>query len=154
MEFMQSYKRLDNLCKDMNGIGVTGYIRDMEAVAYGPRYSTDWDSDYRQLKRYRHIRNQIAHDNYVTEESVCQADDSVWLEDFYQKILNRADPLAVYYRAIKDETNQRHFRNSSDFTSVSQLPSAPESRFPWRLVLGLVAAGIFALGAWTILSFL
>lgn len=30
MGFMESYKHLDNLCKDMNGIGVTGYIKDME----------------------------------------------------------------------------------------------------------------------------
>lgn len=154
MEFMQSYKRLDNLCRDMNGIGITGYIRDMEAAPYGSRYSSDWDSVYRQLKHYRHIRNQIAHDNYVTEESVCQAGDSVWLEDFYQKILNRADPLAVYYRAINSKANQGLSQSSSDFTFVSHLPSEPESRFPRFLVLGLLAAGILVLVMWAVLSFL
>ncbi len=154
MEFMQSYKRLDNLCRDMNGIGITGYIRDMEAASYGSRYSSDWDSVYRQLKHYRHIRNQIAHDNYVTEESACQPGDAVWLEDFYQKILNRADPLAVCYRAVNSKANQELSRSPSDFTSVSQLPSEPESRFSRFLVLGLFAAGIFVLVTWAVLSFL
>ena len=28
--FIKSYKHLDNLCKDINGIGITGYINDME----------------------------------------------------------------------------------------------------------------------------
>ena len=35
MGFMESYKYLDNLCKDMNGIGITGYIKDMEQEANG-----------------------------------------------------------------------------------------------------------------------
>ena len=65
MRFMESYKHLDNLCKDMNGIGVTGYIKDMEQEHNGGFYVAGWKNDYMQLKHYRYIRNQIAHENYA-----------------------------------------------------------------------------------------
>lgn len=101
MGFMQSYKRLDTLCRDMNGIGVTGYIEDMEQVRNGDLYVPGWKTDYRQLKHYRYIRNQIAHENYATEETMCSLGDIEWVEKFFQRILKQTDPLAVYYRAIK-----------------------------------------------------
>ena len=42
MGFMESYKYLDNLCKDMNGIGITGYIKDMEQEANGDLHVAGW----------------------------------------------------------------------------------------------------------------
>ena len=69
MGFMQSYKRLDNLCRDMNGIGVTGYIADMEQVRNGNVYVLDWWEQCRKLKYYRNIRNKIDHENYAIEEN-------------------------------------------------------------------------------------
>ena len=38
-------KHLDNLCKDMNGIGITGYIKDMEQEQNGDFYITGWKNE-------------------------------------------------------------------------------------------------------------
>ena len=97
MRFMQTYKRLDDLCRDMNGIGVTGYIEDMEKAANGSRHVSGWKADYQRLKYYRHIRNQIAHEVDATEEELCSPEDAVWIEEFYQRILQQTDPLAIHY---------------------------------------------------------
>lgn len=46
MGFMNSYKRLDNLCWDMNGVGVTDYIEDMEYELNDSYYVNGWKYDY------------------------------------------------------------------------------------------------------------
>ena len=98
MGFMNSYQRLDNLCRDMNGIGVTGYIKDMESIANRAGNISAWKNDYYKLKHYRYIRNQIAHENYADEGNMCSAEDVVWLEDFYRRIMTQRDPLSLYYK--------------------------------------------------------
>ena len=105
MGFMQAYKRLDMLCRDMNGIGVTGYIVDMEQAVNGVFHVPSWRTDYRQLKHYRYIRNQIAHEPNATEGALCSAEDTAWLEAFYQRILQRTDPLAMYRRSMMIQQN-------------------------------------------------
>ncbi|MCI8589853.1 MAG: hypothetical protein HFE77_03985 [Clostridiales bacterium] len=115
MNFMSAYKHLDNLCKDMNGIGITGYIKDMEQITTGSYYVKSWNSDYQQLKHYRHIRNQIAHETYANEENMCSDEDIEWLEDFYQRIINQNDPLALYYKATR-----QHITNKSTQAKPSQ----------------------------------
>ena len=97
MGFLQTYKRLDNLCRDMNGIGVTGYLRDMDERPAGRSRVPGWMDDYRRLKQYRHLRNRIVHENDADEAELCAGGDAAWLEDFYQRILERTDPLALYY---------------------------------------------------------
>ena len=101
MEFMNSYKRLDNLCRDMNGIGITGYIEDREIAANGAYYVHGWKEDYLQLKRYRHIRNRIAHENDIDEFDICSDQDEIWLRAFYQRIMTQKDPLGLYYKATR-----------------------------------------------------
>lgn len=97
MKFMQAYKRLDNLCRDMNGIGVTGYLQDMESAPEGRFCVPGWNDDLRRLKHYRHLRNRIAHEDDADEEELCTAGDADWLEDFHERILERTDPLSVYF---------------------------------------------------------
>lgn len=101
MGFMSTYKHLDNLCSDMNGIGVTGYIEDMEDSLNGKFHVPNWENDYRQLKHYRYIRNQIAHETYADEENMCSEEDEEWLDDFYDRIMNQTDPLALYRKATQ-----------------------------------------------------
>lgn len=125
MGFMNSYKRLDNLCRDMNGVGVTGYIEDMEHELNGSYYVNGWKSDYSQLKKYRHIRNRIAHENDVDEGNLCSDKDAAWLEDFYQRVIKQTDPLTLCYKATQSlvaekrvrQTNEQ--RNQPDFTYAS-----------------------------------
>lgn len=57
-----------------------------------------WKQDYLKLKHYRYIRNQIAHENYAEEENMSCPEDTVWLDNFYNRIMNQTDPLALYYK--------------------------------------------------------
>ena len=99
MGYMNSYKRLDNLCRDCGYTnGVSGYIEEMERT-YGGTYSVPgWQDDYKNLKHYRWIRNQIAHDNDADEENMCSKEDVQWIENFHQRILDQDDPLAQYHK--------------------------------------------------------
>lgn len=148
MGFLNSYKRLDNLCRDMNGIGVTGYIKDMECFARGTYFVPGWKEDYFQLKQYRHIRNRIAHENDINENDLCSAEDSAWLETFYQRILTQNDPLALYY---KYKTTKQRTSNvtspSEQQPSGSDLPTSKHKQIPIgcaTLILSTIAivAGI------------
>lgn len=98
MSFMESYKRLDNLCKDLlnSQTGVTSYIESMEKLGIKRARVPNWESDYRMLKHYRHIRNQIVHETGANEENMCTQEDTIWLEQFRRRILSRQDPLALY----------------------------------------------------------
>lgn len=111
MGFMESYKHLDNLCRDMNGIGITGYIKDMEQEQNGGFYVAGWKNDYMQLKHFRYIRNQIAHENYADESNMCSAGDTAWLDGFYRRIMEQTDPLALCYKETR-------FRSSSKLTKT------------------------------------
>ena len=104
MGFIKSYKHLDNLCKDINGIGVTGYIKDMENRTSAEYHIAGWKQDYLKLKHYRYIRNQIAHENYAEEENMSSPEDTAWLDNFYNRIMNQTDPLALYYKATIHRT--------------------------------------------------
>lgn len=101
MRFLQAYKRLDNLCRDMNGVGITGYIEDMQSCSNGEYKVTGWKDDYFQLKHYRYVRNRIAHENNAEEVDLCTEKDAAWLDAFYQRILTQTDPLALYFQATK-----------------------------------------------------
>lgn len=107
MSFLESYKRLDNLCKDVfrSEKGVTTYIESMENTSYSFR-PADFDSDYKNLHRYRHIRNQIAHDNYADESNMCDENDTLWIEQFYGRILNQTDPLSLQHKAMTEYQKQ------------------------------------------------
>jgi hypothetical protein len=66
----------------------------------------NWDSDYKKLKHYRYIRNQIVHENNVNESSICDEDDLQWVEQFYQRIINQTDPLTLYKKAMSASKQQ------------------------------------------------
>lgn len=100
--FQEEYKRLDALCRDMfsTGEGVSAYIRAMETASYADRrFCTDWDGVYRQLKHFRWMRNQLAHEVGTLEEEFCTDADIAWIQAFHRRLLDREDPLAVANRA-------------------------------------------------------
>lgn len=117
MGFMTSYKRLDKLCRDMNGVGITGYISDMQNEPNGAYFIPEWKSVYNKLKRYRHIRNQIAHESYANEENMSSKEDELWLDNFYNQIIKQADPLASLFKisksSYKKESDASPFINNS-----------------------------------------
>ena len=145
MGFLEAYKYLDNLCKDMNGIGVTGYIRDMEQESNGDFYVGGWKKDYLQLKHYRYIRNQIVHENYANESNMCSDKDTAWLDEFYQRIMRQTDPLALCYK----ETRFRSSSKSTDTKKTTIIQYEPSQsgtcqtknhHMTWGILLLILAA--------------
>ncbi len=108
MSFMDSYKRLDNLCKTFPDYpkGISSYIEVMEHSNQIRYRCIGWSSDYDRLKKYRYIRNQIAHNNGIYEDEVCGSNDIDWLEDFHSRLLNQTDPLGQYHRAQRAATQR------------------------------------------------
>ncbi len=104
MSFMSSYKSLDNLCRSFSDYpdGISSYIKLMESTCVVARSRKDWQTDYEILKRYRHLRNRIVHENGVFEENVTSLHDEEWLEGFSRRILEQTDPLAVYFKSERE----------------------------------------------------
>lgn len=103
MSFIDSYKHLEKLCGDMlsDTHGVSTYIDEMINKPRGSYLVRGWDEDLKQLKRYRWVRNQIVHEPDCSEENMCDPEDADWLDDFYDRIMNQTDPLALYHKATR-----------------------------------------------------
>lgn len=78
---------------------MTRYIDELKAIGYG------CTEDCKTLKRLRYIRNQMAHDEGTFDYQMCDRDDIIWLNAFYNRIMKRTDPLAVHYRAGRKAQN-------------------------------------------------
>lgn len=99
MGFMDSYKQLEKLCGDMLGEGrVSAYIKEMSDKPRGAYLVSGWEADLKRLRHCRRIRNQIAHEPDCSETDMCLPEDAKWLDDFYARIKNQTDPLALYYK--------------------------------------------------------
>lgn len=108
IEFLEEYKKLDKLCKDMySGYeGVSSYITEMEETEYNrPLTISTWDTTYKQLKHLRWKRNQLAHELDISSE-FCTQDDIDWVKQFHSDILTGNDPLAVANK-IRQESSTR-----------------------------------------------
>lgn len=105
MGFINSYKRLEKLCNEIydSNHGISAYIDDMARLTSASFYVFNWNDDLKQLKHYRWIRNQIFHEPNCTEENMCEYVDAQWIDDFYDRIMNQSDPLAMYRKATKPQ---------------------------------------------------
>lgn len=108
LEFQEAYKSLDKLCREcLSGYdGVSGYIRLMENEWYGEHYVSTWNSDLKKLKHVRWVRNQLSHEVGTLESNICSQFDLEFVDDFYERIMNTTDPLAMLRKAREIE-NQR-----------------------------------------------
>ncbi len=100
--FFEDFKKLEKLCNEIYSShnGVTQYIDDMLNVSfYHYRSIPNWNSDLTELKRLRHIRNKIAHEQI--NENLCTSADIEWLKEFYKRIFNQTDPLSL----LRQNTN-------------------------------------------------
>lgn len=101
-EFMEAFKHIDKICKEMysSNNGVTTYIETMERTPGGSSYVSNWDLILKTLKDYRHIRNQYAHEVGSSYNDICNQQDVDWLNNFYESLMNTTDPLAMYQKHI------------------------------------------------------
>lgn len=114
MGFIDSYKHLEKLCGEVlnDERRVSGYIDEMLNTSRGSYLVRGWDADLKQLKHYRWVRNQIVHEPGCSETNMCDHEDVLWLDNFYSRIMNQTDPLALYAKAtsprITAKTTQPH----------------------------------------------
>lgn len=103
MGFIESYKYLEKLCGEVlsDERRISAYIDEMINTPYGSHIVDGWNNDLKQLKHYRWIRNQISHEPGCTEENMCNPGDTEWINNFYSRIMNQTDPLALYAKATK-----------------------------------------------------
>lgn len=103
MGFLNSYKHLEKLCGEVlnDDRRISAYIDEMTNTPRGAYIVSGWNDDLRQLKHYRWVRNQIAHEPDCMEQNMCEPGDAAWLDNFYSRIMNQTDPLALYAKAVK-----------------------------------------------------
>ena len=99
INFLEEYKRLDNLCRQIyridNESGVTSYINDMNTRSLQERTKIpDFNSSLQRLKYLRGLRNKITHELDTLNRNMCTQTDIDWIMDFYDRILHQEDPLA------------------------------------------------------------
>ena len=115
LDYLESYKRLDQLCRDMfrTKDGVTEYINQMDRVISRINSKQDWRDFYSRLKYQRRLRNNLVHS---TECSECTEEDIDEIEYFFDLILKQEDPLACIR---KQQTLTRHASiQTSDSSSI------------------------------------
>ena len=111
LHFLEVYKALDELCKQIldSERGISCYIEEMEKCGAKVEFS----SDYKNLKRLRHIRNRLVHDADSFDIPLCEEKDIMYLEDFRSKIISLRDPLAANrQRTLKKSTEKRNIRQT------------------------------------------
>lgn len=148
MSFIESYKHLDKICGEMfeTQYGVSAYIEEMLNNPHGSFLVRGWENDLKQLKHYRWIRNQIVHEPDCYEETMCEAGDDEWLDDFYERIINQTDPLAMYRKATRPQpvaNPKQSYQSPQPQHTYSVQPSQPKHKskkvIRW-IVLSIIVA--------------
>ena len=71
----------------------------MENISSSKYHSIpNWNSDLSSLKRLRHLRNQMAHNEGAFSENLCTINDVEWIINFRSRILKQTDPLALLHQ--------------------------------------------------------
>lgn len=124
--FLEKYKHLDKLCRDMFGTekGVTDYINSARNNIYLQN-----NADIKTLVRLRHIRNQLGHDIDAFNTPMCSQRDIDWLDNFYKKVYNVSDPLSLSLkpdittkRVVSFNRQSKSNFDTQDNEKISALP--------------------------------
>ena len=93
-EFLEVFKTIESILNERYKCkhGVTVYINNMKKNSYGFKHVFGYKDDYYALKRVRHIRNFISHEN---GKSDCSKKDLEYLCEFKDRLIRHADPLSV-----------------------------------------------------------
>lgn len=142
LDYLESYKRLDQLCRDMfrTKDGVTEYINQMDRVISRINSKPDWRNFYSRLKYQRRLRNDLVHN---TECSDCTEEDIDEIEYFFDLILKQEDPLACIR---KQQTLTRHASiQTSDSSSIRREYHSKKSGIVEFLIYIIVFIAIIVL---------
>ena len=153
MGFMDSYKRLEKLCGEVmnDDHRVSAYIDAMTNTPRGAMVVKGWEEDLKQLKHYRWMRNQIAHNPECTEKTMCKPSDAQWVDGFYDRIMKQTDPLAMYRKAMRRKrTNANRKVSASEKASITRYQRKAKQTL-YGFVLAIVVMFVLvALVVWMI----
>ena len=109
--FFEEYKRLDHLCGDLFGsrAGVTACLSQMERDIFEGRRIPNWDADYQMLKRFRHLRARLAHEESAFETLDISQRDIADIQAFHKRILSQNDPREHLSRGLFANCNTSLF---------------------------------------------
>lgn len=129
LAFIESYKHLEKMCGEIlnDERRLSAYIDEMLKIPNGAFYVTGWNEDLKKLKHYRWIRNQISHEPGCTEQNMCEPSDTDWLDNFYKRIMNQTDPLALYYQATKSRKMQQSHKPQTYNEPLNETYSMPHT---------------------------
>ena len=144
MSFIEAYKHLEKLCGEVldDDRRISAYIDEMINKPRGQYIISGWNEDLKKLKHYRWVRNKITHEPDCTEENMCEPNDTVWLQNFYSRIMNQTDPLTLYAKA----TNQNRLSQYNNKTHSIPYTNTNRKKTGFLAVLAylaIVAAVIF-----------
>lgn len=123
-EFFEAYKGLDELCKQIlscEGSGVSQYIDEMSKDKQGRMLVKGWEQDYKQLKRMRWIRNQLAHESNSFEENLVTVQDLEWVKEFRNHIMECTDPFSLLHQRENKNKRENIKRQSPYIEEVNQV---------------------------------
>ncbi len=155
LEFFETYKELDELCKQLlsSEKGVSSYIDEMTNEMQESRAITGWNKDYQQLKHMRWIRNQLAHETNAFQKEFVTIADIEWIKAFHHRILECTDPLALL-RQSKSMTHKRNNLTIPNTTTHKQsqsvhinqtAPSVPnDSDSPKTILISIIISFLLA----------
>ena len=133
--FIDSYKHLDQLCKDIFGIrdnsssGISEYIEEMEK-SFGSDIA-GWNSDLQKLKYARRIRNKLVHETNTTIDDFPEIEGILFfLTEFYDRIINGCDPLTLQRKKHTQKIQDRNTYPDSGRKTIPQ-PTRPEYENPY-----------------------
>jgi hypothetical protein len=154
-EFFKSYTALDKLCSERFGTqrGVTDYIEEMKNI-YDPYVymGTDpvpgWTTDYRMLKHLRHVRNQLAHEAGAFEADLIENKDIDWIEAFYKRLLQGADPLTRYEAMrrkvfkVRTDYKKRPVQTERSYIDDTDYKEKARSACQFAIAVVIIAAAV------------
>lgn len=143
LEFLEIYKNLDKLCREIlsSDRGISGYIDEMSYVNQRYRVIDGWERDYKQLKKMRWIRNRLVHEADSFEEDLVNGNDIEWLHIFYCRIMECRDPLALLHQSENmNRTTGKNKKYSECYYSTNQTSPSQNENIPARdiILLGII----------------
>lgn len=82
-----------------------------------------WEQDYKQLKRMRWIRNQLAHESNSFEENLVTEQDLKWVKEFRNRIMECTDPFSLLHQR---ENKRENIKRQSPYIYIEEVDRASE----------------------------
>ncbi len=155
-DLVNAFKHVEKLCNEIYGEhhGVSLYIDDM---LHTPRAMSrnipGWDDDLKTLRRLRHVRNALVHDD--VDDDISYSDEDIeFLDEFYQRIVHRQDPLAQLRKKNVKQGGSSGKNSYSEGNDNSSEESKGCLSQVFLLIFLILLFALLILAGWTLYRYL